>query len=473
MKKTKIICTIGPASEDRETIRKLILAGMNGARLNFSHGNHEEKKEKMDIIKELREEMDLPIPIILDTKGPEIRTGKFETGEVQLQEGNSFIITTDDVIGDVNICSASYKELPNDVNDGDKILIDDGLIELTVERVEGTRIHTIVNNGGIVKDRKSINVPGAHVNLPSITENDKEDIFFGIEQGIDFVAASFVRTGDDVRYLRNFLDENDGKEVNIISKIENKEGIDNINDIILESDGIMVARGDMGVEIPAYDVPLAQKKIIKTCNRNGKFVITATQMLDSMIRNPRPTRAEVADVANAILDGTDTVMLSGETAAGKYPVESVEITMATANAVEKGIDYRGKLIKNKRYLEDTVTNAIGYSTCSSAESLGAKAIIAPTTSGFTARVLAAFRPECPIIAFSPNHHVIRRMALVWGVIPRHHKYIKSNDEFFDSVITETKNEGLVSDGDIVLLTAGMPIGVGGKTNMMRIVTVGE
>jgi len=473
MKKTKILCTIGPATEDRATLESLIRAGMNGARFNFSHGNHEEKKEKMDLIKELREEMKLPIPLILDTKGPEIRTGNFADGEVQLKEGSKFTITTEEILGNGSICSCTYENLPDDISTGEKILLDDGLIELTVESIDGTRINTVVNNGGTVKDKRSINIPGAHIDLPSITDTDKADILFGIEQGVDFVAASFIRSGEDVRGLREFLNINGGEEIGIISKIENKEGIENVEDIIEESDGVMVARGDMGVEIPAYDVPLAQKKIIKKCNRSGKFVITATQMLDSMIRNPRPTRAEVADVANAILDGSDTVMLSGETAAGKYPVESVIMMMRIANAVEKGIDYRGKLIKRKRYLEDTITNAIGYSTCSTAESMGASAIIAPTTSGFTAKVLAAFRPECPIIAFSSNEKVIRKMAMVWGIMPHYHDMIEAENEFFKNVIVQAKKEGYIKDGDIVVLTAGIPFGIGGKTNMMRIHVVGE
>ncbi len=473
MKKTKIICTIGPTSEDREMLKSLMEAGMDGARLNFSHGNHNEQKEKMDLVKELRDELDIPVPIILDTKGPEIRTGDFKDGKAELKEGNKFTITTEDVLGDGSICATSYKELPKDVKPGDKILIDDGLIELTVDKVKGKNIETTVNNGGPVKNKKSINVPGVHVNLPSITGHDKKDILFGIQQEVDFIAASFIRTGEDVKYLRRFLDENEGQKVRIISKIENKEGIDHIDDIIAESDGVMVARGDMGVEIPAYDVPLVQKKIIKKCNRSGIFVITATQMLDSMIRNPRPTRAEVADVANAILDGSDTIMLSGETASGKYPLETVEMMVSVARSVEEGIDYRGKLRKRKRDQEDTVTNAIGYSTCSTAESLDAKAIIAPTTSGYTARVLASFRPESPIIAFSTSKSVVRRLALVWGVIPYYHEYMEAADRFFESVIDETKKEGLISDGDLVVLTAGLPLGIGGKTNMMRILTVGE
>ena len=473
MNKTKIICTIGPASEDRETLKKLMNAGMNGARFNFSHGTHEEQKEKMDMIKEVREELGLPVPIILDTKGPEIRTGNFGDGSVELKEGQKFTITTENMIGNGDVCSTTYKELPKDVKPGDKILIDDGLIELTVDKVGEYEIQTTVNNGGMIKDKRGINVPGVSVNLPAITENDKKDILFGITQNIDFIAASFIRKGKDVDYLRKFLNENDGDSVRIISKIENKEGIDNIDDIIDASDGIMVARGDMGVEIPAEDVPLTQKSIIRKCNRKGKFVITATQMLDSMIRNPRPTRAEVADVANAILDGSDVVMLSGETAAGKYPVESVEMLVNVAKSTEKGIDYDGTIKKHRASMEHSVTNAIGYATCSSAESLGAEAIIAPTTSGYTARVMSSFRPQCPVISYSTSRRVMRRLALVWGVIPYYHEYMDEADVFFANVIEEAKHEGLIKDGDLIVLTAGLPLGIGGKTNMMRIHTVGE
>lgn len=473
MKRTKIICTIGPTSEDKETLKSLMEAGMNAARLNFSHGSHEEQKEKMDMVKELRDELDLPIPIILDTKGPEIRTGDFENDGIELKEGDKLTITTEDVIGNEKLISVTYEELPNDVSPGDRILIDDGLIELTVNKVSDNIIETTVNNGGRVGNKKGINVPGVHVNLPSITDRDKNDILLGINQGVDFIAASFIRTGEDVAYLRKFLDDNGGQGISIISKIENKEGIDHIDDIIENSDGIMVARGDMGVEIPPEDVPLIQKKIIKKCNRERKFVITATQMLDSMMRNPRPTRAEVADVANAILDGTDAVMLSGETANGKYPLESVEMMYNVAISVEKGIDFRGKLRKRRSDMEDSVTNAIGYATCSSAESLEAAAIITPTTSGYTARMMASFRPESPIFAFSTNEKVVRQLGLVWGVVPNNHEYIESADVFFDSVIDATKKKDLIKDGDVIILTAGLPLGIGGKTNMMRINTVGE
>lgn len=473
MKKTKLICTIGPASEDRALLKQLMETGMDGARLNFSHGNHEEQKEKMDLVKELRNELDLPIPIILDTKGPEIRTGDFQNGKVMLKEGSDFLVTTEDVLGTDKMCTITYKKLPKDVKIGDKILIDDGLIELTVKNVEGNEISTVVNNGGMVGSKKGINVPGVHVDLLSITESDKRDILFGISQDVDFVAASFIRSGADAAYLRKFLNENGGEQVGIISKIENKEGIDNIDDILIESDGIMVARGDMGVEIPAEDVPLIQKSIIKKCNREGRFVITATQMLDSMIRNPRPTRAEVADVANAILDGSDAVMLSGETASGKYPLEAVEMMVNVANAAEKGIDYVGKTRKRKSDMANNVTNSIGFAAVSTAESLDAAAIVAPTTSGYTARVMAKFRPECPIIAFSTSKRVVRTLNLVWGVLPYYHPHKEDADIFFASVMEESKKEGLIKDGDLLILTAGLPLGIGGTTNMMRIHTVGQ
>jgi pyruvate kinase len=375
MKKTKIICTVGPASEDRETLKSMMLAGMNGARLNFSHGTYEEHKKKMDLIKELRDELDLHVSLILDTKGPEIRTGQFEKGEIQLKEDQDFILTVDDVLGTDEICSVTYKGLAADVHEGARILIDDGLIGLSVKAVKGSEIYCRVDNGGPVKDHKSINVPGVRVNLPAITERDKADIEFGIEQGIDFVAASFVRKASDVREMRWLLDDRGAKHVKIIAKIENKEGVDNIEEIIEAADLIMVARGDLGVEISPEKLPLIQKKIIRLCNLAGKPVITATQMLDSMIRNPRPTRAEVTDVANAIFDGTDVIMLSGETASGKYPVETVQQMVKIAQTTESAIDYEKNLNDRGSMKNSSITNSIGHSTCISAQDLKAKAMM--------------------------------------------------------------------------------------------------
>ena len=413
IKKTKIVCTLGPASENEETLRELIKNGLNVCRLNFSHGSHEEHKGRMDLVKKLREELNMPTAILLDTKGPEIRTGKFDVPEVFLEEGQTFTITMKDVIGDKERCTVSYKGLANDVKPGDTILIDDGLVGLTVKEVNNDDIVCEVQNSGIVKNHKGVNVPGVKVNLPAITEKDRSDIEFGIEQGIDFIAASFVRKVSDVLAIREILEENNAEHIKIISKIENQEGVENLDEIIEVSDGIMVARGDLGVEIPTEEIPVVQKLMIKKCNEAGKPVITATQMLDSMIRNPRPTRAEVTDVANAIYDGTDAIMLSGETAAGKYPVEAVK-TMATIakRAEETMRNRRDKINKSKN-----VTDAISYATCTTAMDLEAKAILSSTASGHTARMVSKFRPDCPIVATTSNESVRRQLALTWGVLP--------------------------------------------------------
>ena len=413
IKKTKIVCTLGPVSENEETLRELIKNGLNVCRLNFSHGSHEEHKGRMDLVKKLREELNMPTAILLDTKGPEIRTGKFDAPEVLLEEGQTFTITMKDVMGNKEMCTVSYKGLANDVKPGDTILIDDGLVGLTVKEVNGDDIVCEVQNSGIVKNHKGVNVPGVKVNLPAITEKDRSDIEFGIEQGIDFIAASFVRKVSDVLAIREILEENNATHIKIISKIENQEGVDNLDEIIEVSDGIMVARGDLGVEIPTEEIPVVQKLMIKKCNEAGKPVITATQMLDSMIRNPRPTRAEVTDVANAIYDGTDAIMLSGETAAGKYPVEAVK-TMATIakRAEETMRNRRTKINKSKN-----VTDAISYATCTTAMDLDAKAILSSTASGHTARMVSKFRPDCPIIATTSDESVRRQLSLTWGVLP--------------------------------------------------------
>ena len=404
IKKTKIVCTLGPVSENEETLRELIKNGLNVCRLNFSHGSHEEHKGRMDLVKKLREELNMPTAILLDTKGPEIRTGKFDAPEVLLEEGQTFTITMKDVMGNKEMCTVSYKGLANDVKTGDTILIDDGLVGLTVKEVNGDDIVCEVQNSGIVKNNKGVNVPGVKVNLPAITEKDRSDIEFGIEQGIDFIAASFVRKVSDVLAIREILEENNATHIKIISKIENQEGVDNLDEIIEVSDGIMVARGDLGVEIPTEEIPVVQKLMIKKCNEAGKPVITASQMLDSMIRNPRPTRAEVTDVANAIYDGTDAIMLSGETAAGKYPVEAVK-TMATIakRAEETMRNRRTKINKSKN-----VTDAISYATCTTAMDLDAKAILSSTASGHTARMVSKFRPDCPIIATTSDESVRRQ-----------------------------------------------------------------
>ena len=463
IKKTKIVCTLGPVSENEETLRELIKNGLNVCRLNFSHGSHEEHKGRMDLVKKLREELNMPTAILLDTKGPEIRTGKFDAPEVLLEEGQTFTITMKDVMGNKEMCTVSYKGLANDVKTGDTILIDDGLVGLTVKEVNGDDIVCEVQNSGIVKNHKGVNVPGVKVNLPAITEKDRSDIEFGIEQGIDFIAASFVRKVSDVLAIREILEENNATHIKIISKIENQEGVDNLDEIIEVSDGIMVARGDLGVEIPTEEIPVVQKLMIKKCNEAGKPVITATQMLDSMIRNPRPTRAEVTDVANAIYDGTDAIMLSGETAAGKYPVEAVK-TMATIakRAEETMRNRRTKINKSKN-----VTDAISYATCTTAMDLDARAILSSTASGHTARMVSKFRPDCPIIATTSDESVRRQLSLTWGVLPVMRNKSANTDQVIVNSIEAAKTAEYVNENEIVVINAG-----GSETtNLIKVETV--
>ena len=413
MKRTKIVCTIGPASEDESVLRELILNGMNVARLNFSHGDHSEHKRRIDTIKRVREELNLPIGIMLDTRGPEIRIGRFKDKEIRLEIGDTFTLTSRDVVGDQNIVTVCNESLPRDVK-GNRILIDDGLVEMVVEEViDGTDIRCKLLNSGILSDRKGVNVPGISTDLPPLTDKDVEDIKFGIENDVEFIAASFIRTANDVLTIRKVLEENGGEDIEIISKIENQEGLDNIEEIIDASDGIMVARGDLGVEIRTQEVPLAQKKIIRSCNKAGKPVITATQMLDSMMRNPRPTRAEVADVANAILDGSDAIMLSGETAAGKHPVESVQMMYKIAVETENSADYMEATRTDLIYKDVSTTNAISRATCTTAKDLGASAIITATSSGYTSKAISKFKPSAPIIAATTSPKVTRKLSLVW------------------------------------------------------------
>lgn len=474
MKKTKIVCTIGPASEKEQVFEKLVLSGLNVARLNFSHGTHEEHQRRIDVIKKVREKLDTPVAIMLDTKGPEIRTGDFENGVVDLVEGQEFTITTRDIIGNSNICSITYKGLPQDVSTGDSILIDDGLIELKIlEVTNDTDIKCIVINPGPVKNHKGVNVPGIKINLPAITQKDIDDILFGIENEIDFIAASFIRKASDVIEIRKILENHKANDIQIISKIENQEGVDNIEEIIQISDGIMVARGDLGVEIPTEEIPLVQKTIIKKCNEVGKPVITATQMLDSMMRNPRPTRAEVTDVANAIFDGTDAIMLSGETAAGKYPTEAVKTMANIALRTEHSLDYK-EMLRNKSIGKDiTVTNAISHATCSTAEDLGAAAIVTATSSGYTARAVSKFRPSAPIVAVTPKKDVMRKLMLVWGVYAILSKGADSTDEVIDYSVNSAIEKGYIKQGDLIVITAGIPVGVAGSTNLIKVHIVGE
>lgn len=466
MRKTKIICTIGPASESEEKLREIMLAGMNVARFNFSHGSHEEHKRKYDRIKKLRDELELPVAVMLDTKGPEIRLKDFENHKEELEAGQKFTLTTREVMGTKSEVSITYKQLTNDVKSGNTILIDDGLIELKVEEVTAEDIVCTVVNGGPVSDKKGVNVPGAELTMPYLSEQDKSDIIFGCEQGFDFIAASFVRTKEDVLDIRKILKEKNS-QMKIIAKIESTQGINNLEEILREADGIMVARGDMGVEVPFEDVPVVQKKMIKLAEAEGKIVITATQMLDSMIHHPRPTRAEVTDVANAIYDGTTAIMLSGETASGDYPVEAVKTMARIAERTEADIDYVGRLHK-RDYAPIDATTAISHATCNIAAELNADAILTVTMSGFTARMVSKYKPNCQIIACTINPTVCRQANLMWGVTPLHIRQEDTADELFREAINSAKNAGYLKAGDKVVLTAGVPLGIPGRTNMIRV-----
>ncbi|TYQ18079.1 UNVERIFIED_CONTAM: pyruvate kinase [Acetivibrio alkalicellulosi] len=473
MRRTKIICTLGPAVESEDTLRELMLKGMNVARLNFSHGDHEEHKKRVELFKKVRESLELPIPLLLDTKGPEIRLGKFDKEEVYLKEGESFVLVNDNISGDEKKVSISYKELYKDVKIGSSILVNDGLVELKVEKVKDKDIYCKVLNGGIIGDHKGVNVPGVEVHLPSLTQKDVEDIKFAIDNEFDFVAASFIRKASDVIEIKKVLERNNGQDINVISKIENREAIENVDEIIKVSDGIMVARGDLGVEIPVEEVPIVQKMIIEKCYRNGKPVITATQMLDSMIRNPRPTRAETSDVANAIYDGTSAIMLSGETAIGKYPIETLEMMSKIAKKAERSVDYWEKFSKMQYDMNPSVTNAISHATCTTAQDLKASAIITVTHSGRTARMISRFRPQCPIIATTVSPRVRRQLSLSWGVIPFLVPDASCTDEVFDMGIEKALESKRVKNGDLVVITAGVPIGVSGTTNILRVHIVGK
>lgn len=470
MRKTKIICTIGPASESEERLKELMLAGMNVARFNFSHGTHEEQKVKFDRVMKVRKEVGLPVATMLDTKGPEIRLRDFEGGKVELTAGQTFVLTTEEIMGTAEKAAISYKNLKNDISVGTTILIDDGLIEMQVEEINGEEIVCRVINGGFVSNHKGVNVPGAVLSMPYISEVDRSDILFGIEMGFDFLAASFARTKEDILEVRKILEEH-GSRMKIIAKIENMQGIENLEDILNVSDGIMVARGDMGVEIPLEEVPVLQKKMIKLANAQGKHVITATQMLESMIKNPRPTRAEATDIANAIYDGTTAIMLSGESAAGLYPVEAVKTMARIAECTEKDIDYRGRMERLSSSDKRNITTAIAYATCSTAMDLDAAAIITVTLSGFTAESISRFKPVCPIISCTMAEGVSRQLNLLWGVNPLVIEREETTEDLFAAAVAEAKKAGYVKDGDIVVITAGVPLGVAGKTNMIRVVEV--
>lgn len=473
MRKTKIICTLGPSTEDEGILREMMLAGMDVARFNFSHSTHEGHLEFMNKIKKLREELALPVATLLDTKGPEIRIGKFEKGKVTLKKGDIFTLRTEECIGNEHEVYVNFAGLADDVRPGNKILLDDGLIGLEVVSVNGGDIACRVLNSGVVSDTKGVNVPNVDISIPFISEKDRADIIFGIENGFDFIAASFTRSARDILEIRKILDAHNCSNINIIAKIENMQGVNNIDEIVGVSDGIMVARGDMGVEIPLEDVPVIQKKLIKKVYMAGKQVITATQMLDSMMKNPRPTRAEATDVANAIYDGTSAIMLSGETAAGLYPVESVKTMARITRRTEHDIDYKKRFKLLQTGINPDVTNAISHATCTTAHDLGAAAIITVTKSGKTARMISKFRPDCPIIGCTTNETVYRQMNLSWGVTPLLIDEKSSTDELFEHAVDAAHNAGLVEKGELVAITAGVPLGISGTTNMMKVQVVGH
>ena len=474
MRKTKIICTLGPAVDSEEMIRKLILAGMNAARFNFSHGTHESHLAQLTKLKRVRDELGIPVAAIMDTKGPEIRIKTFKDGRIELKKDDIFTLTTADCEGDATRVSVTYANLHNEVVPGNHILVDDGLIDLLVQEIKGQEIVCTVENGGPLSNNKSINIPDVHILLPSLTEKDKEDLKFAVENDFDFIAASFVRKASDVEDIRAWLNECGGEKIRIISKIENREGVDNLAEIIAASDGVMVARGDLGVEIPAQEVPILQKKMIKATTMAGKPVITATQMLDSMIRNPRPTRAEVSDVANAVFDGTSCVMLSGETASGKYPIEAVEAMVSTVKAAESAINYWGRFREHSLQPGvSSINDAITHTCCMTAMDLNATAILAPTESGYTAKVISRFRPACPIVAVCQSEKVRRQLAISWGVHSYLTGFVDSTDRLFSMSVEVARKEGAVKCGDTVVITAGVPIGRSGSTNLIKAQVVGE
>ena len=474
MRKTKIVATLGPSSCEIEVIKQLIEAGLDAARINFSHGTYESHGEVIAKLKEAREALNAPIPLLLDTKGPEIRTKALSTDSVFLTQGSTFTLTTDDIVGDEKKVAVTYADLPKDVTVGERILIDDGLLELVVKRIKGKDVICEVINNGTLGANKGVNIPDVYVNLPSMTEKDIQDIKFGIEQGFDYIAASFIRSANDVLAIRDVLERNGGEAIRIIAKIESREGVENIDAILEVADGIMVARGDLGVEIPPEEVPIVQKHLIEKANLKGKPVITATQMLESMVTNPRPTRAEANDVANAIFDGTDAIMLSGETAKGKYPVESVSMMARIAQAAEGSVLYREELAERHEEFQTNITNAVSYAACTTAADLNAACIATVTDQGFTARMISRFRPQCPILAITPlDERVWRQLNLTWGCVPTMTKNIKGSDEVFDEAVKKTMETNLASEGDAVVIAAGVPIGIAGTTNTLRVVIVGD
>lgn len=469
-RKTKIVCTLGPSTENDDILREMMRAGMAVARLNFSHGTHETHARTMERVKRFREELNLPIALMLDTKGPEIRIGTFVKGKVTLQQGQTFTLNTNDVPGDETHVSITYKELPHDVSKGSVILVDDGLISMTVTEVREDQIICQVENGGEISDHKGVNIPGANLTMPFLSDRDRDDILFGVQQEVDFVAASFTRCAQDILEIRKLLSH---QNISIIAKIENMQGVQNIDEILRVSEGIMVARGDLGVEIPLEEVPVIQKMLIHKAYSSGKQVITATQMLESMITNPRPTRAEATDVANAIYDGTSATMLSGETAAGHYPVEALKTMARIASRAEADINYVKRFKERENERTPDVTNAISHATVTSAHDLRAAAILTVTKSGRTARMISKYRPNCPIICCTMDESTRRRLSLSWGVIPLMIEEAYNTDELFERAVLAGEQAGLLHDGELVVMTAGVPLGISGTTNLMKVHVVGH
>ncbi len=471
MRKTKIVCTLGPATDNYQVLKRLIKAGMNVARINMSHGTYEEHAARIEMVRRARAELGQAVAIMLDTKGPEIRVRTFEGGKAYLADGNYFTLTTEECEGNNARVSISYKDLPKFVKEGDTVLLNDGLIELRVDSVASCEIVCVVVHGGELSNRKSINMPGVKIDMPYISDVDRADMLFGIKQDVDYFAISFVRCADDVRAVKKLMAENGGEQIQIISKIENRDGVNNIKEITDECDGAMVARGDMGVEIPFEELPAIQKQIIKLCYKQGKKVITATQMLESMINNPRPTRAEISDVANAIYDGTSAIMLSGETAVGKYCVETVKTMAKIAEKTENSIHFKNRFHGLEPEIK-TITDAISHATVAASFDLGAKAIIALSQSGFTARKVSRFRPDCVIIAPTLSDKAYNQLAMNWGVVPVLSSLQPDYLELFTHSVECARGTGLIKNGDLVVITGGIPVGVSGNTNTMRIEIVG-
>lgn len=473
MRRTKIICTLGPSTDKEGIMEALVKEGMDVARFNFSHGSHEEQRTRLTMLEELRDKYDKPIAALLDTKGPEIRIGCFENGSIELKEGQTFTLATEEIPGNEEKVSITYKKLFQDVKPGDSILIDDGLIGMEVREIAGEDIICTVKNGGVISNRKGINVPGVELNMPFVSQKDYDDILFGIKEGFDFIAASFTRTASDVMEIRKILEENGGSHINIIAKIENQQGVDHIDEIIDAADGIMIARGDMGVEIPLEEVPVIQKKLISKVYTVGKQVITATQMLDSMMKHPRPTRAETTDVANAIYQGTSAIMLSGETAAGLYPVESLKTMVRIAERVECDIDYAKIFRQSSRMDHPDMTTAISHAACLTAIELNAKAVITVSKSGKTARMVSKYRSGCLIVGCTTTPHTCRQLNMSWGIQPILIKEEYSSEILFLHAVEAAERKGYVKEGDIITMTAGVPLGKPGNTNILRACVVGD